>query len=114
MLYRYTAISRAGGKLTGEMEAVSRASVLEDLHQLGHLPIEVTESNGGTQQQGAGGGLFSGRPSSRQITLFTRELSMLLKAGMPLDQSLGFLEKDAGSKKLSRLIEESRPGDARR
>lgn len=104
MLYRYTAISRAGGKLTGEMEAVSRASVLEDLHQLGHLPIEVTETNGGTSQPGAGGSLFSGRPSSRQITLFTRELSMLLKAGLPLDQSLGFLEKDAGSKKLSRLI----------
>ncbi len=104
MLYRYTAISRAGGRLTGEMEAASRASVLEDLHQLGHLPIEVTESKGGTPGQGAGGGLFSGRPSGSQITLFTRELSMLLKAGMPLDQSLGFLEKDAGSKKLSRLI----------
>lgn len=104
MLYRYTAISRAGGKLTGEMEAASRASVLEDLHQLGHLPIEVTESNSGTGAQGAAGSLFSGRPSSRQITLFTRELSMLLKAGLPLDQSLGFLEKDAASKKLSRLI----------
>jgi general secretion pathway protein F len=104
MLYRYTAISRAGGKLTGEMEAASRASVLEDLHQLGHLPIEVTESSADTSRQGAGGALFSGRPSSRQITLFTRELSMLLKAGLPLDQSLVFLEKDAASKRLSRLI----------
>jgi general secretion pathway protein F len=104
MLYRYTAISRAGGKLTGEMEAASRASVLEDLHQLGHLPIEVTESNGIESQQGIGNSLFPDRPSSRQVTLFTRELSMLLKAGLPLDQSLGFLAKDAESKKLSRLI----------
>lgn len=105
MLYRYKALSRTGASLSGEMEAVSRAIVLEDLHQLGHFPIEVTELN-----QAAGGGrrvassLFSGLPSARQITLFTRELGMLLKAGLPLDQALGFLERDAGSKSLARLV----------
>lgn len=85
------------------MEAVSRSSVIEDLHHLGHLPIEVTESDRGAHGL-AVGGPFSGRPSARQITLFTRELAMLLKAGLPLDQSLGFLEKDSTSKKLGRLI----------
>lgn len=104
MHFRYTAISRGGAKLSGEMEASSRAHVLEDLRQLGHLPIEVTESTGRTQEKSSGSGLFSGRPSSSQITLFTRELSMLLKAGLPLDQCLAFLEKDAGSKRLARLI----------
>jgi len=106
MLYRYSAISRTGSKLTGEMEAVSRTIVLEDLHKLGHLPIEVTESNGSAQGRARGGGtsLFSGRPSGRQITLFTRELAMLLKAGLPLDQSLGFLAQDTRSKRLARLI----------
>jgi general secretion pathway protein F len=107
MLYRYSAISRSGSKLSGEMEAVSRAIVLEDLHKLGHLPVEVVESTrstlaGGTQSAS----LFSGRPSPHQITLFTRELSMLLKAGLPLDQCLGFLAKDARSKRLSRVIRE--------
>lgn len=104
MLYRYSAISRSGSKLTGEMEAVSRAIVLEDLHKLGHLPVEVIESNRGADGRGARGGLFSGKPSGSQITLFTRELAMLLKAGLPLDQSLGFLAKDARSKKLGRVI----------
>jgi general secretion pathway protein F len=105
MLYRYSAISRSGGRLTGEMEATSRAIVLEDLHKLGHLPVEVVESSATSAGRGARGpSLFSGRPSSGQITLFTRELAMLLKAGLPLDQSLGFLAKDARSKRLSRLI----------
>ncbi len=105
MLYRYKALSRTGASLSGEMEAISRATVLEDLHQLGHFPIEVTELSGA-----AGGGarvasgLFSGLPSGRQITLFTRELGMLLKAGLPLDQALGFLERDAESKSLARLV----------
>ncbi len=111
MLYRYKALSRAGASLSGEMEAVSRATVLEDLHQLGHFPIEVTELN----RAGGGGArvassFFSGLPSARQITLFTRELGMLLKAGLPLDQALGFLERDAGSKSLGRLV--GRIGDA--
>ncbi len=105
MLYRYSAISRSGSKLTGEMEAVSRTIVLEDLHKLGHLPVEVIESDGAAAAGSARGPSFlSGRPSPRQITLFTRELSMLLKAGLPLDQTLGFLAKDAGSKRLSRVI----------
>jgi general secretion pathway protein F len=43
-------------------------------------------------------------PSSRQITLFTRELGMLLKAGLPLHQALVFLERDAESKSLGRLV----------
>lgn len=105
MLYHYSAVSRSGSKLTGEMEAANRASVLDDLHRLGHLPIEVIESNRGAQ----GGAsrrrfFFSGAPSGHQITHFTRELAMLLKAGLPLDQSLKFLAKDARSKKLAQLI----------
>lgn len=104
MQFRYTAISRNGAKLSGEMEAISRARVLEDLHQLGHLPIEVTESKDRARAESSGRALFSSRPSSSQITLFTRELSMLLKAGLPLDQCLAFLERDAGSKRLARLI----------
>jgi general secretion pathway protein F len=104
MLYRYSAISRSGSKLTGEMEAVSRAIVLEDLHKLGHLPVEVIESNRGADGRGERSGLLSGKPSGRQITLFTRELAMLLKAGLPLDQSLGFLAQDARSKKLAWVI----------
>lgn len=105
MLYHYKALSRTGASLSGEMEAISRATVLEDLHQLGHFPIEVTELN---RASGGGGrvasSFFSGLPSARQITLFTRELGMLLKAGLPLDQALGFLERDAGSKALARLV----------
>jgi len=105
MLYQYKALSRTGVSLSGEMEAVNRATVLEDLHQLGHFPIEVKELNGGgAQGRKSSSSLFSGLPSPRQITLFTRELGMLLKAGLPLHQALVFLERDAGSKTLGRLV----------
>lgn len=104
MLFRYKALTRAGTNLIGEMEAQSRATVLDDLHQLGHFPIEVTEINASAAESVATTSFFSGQPSGKQITMFTRELSMLLKAGLPLDQALSFLERDAGSKSLGKLI----------
>ncbi|WP_414463751.1 type II secretion system F family protein [Hyphomicrobium sp. DY-1] len=105
MLYRYKALTRAGASLSGEMEALDRTTVLQDLHQLGHFPIEVMEIKASASGPNrARSSLFSGLPSSRQITLFTRELGMLIKAGLPLDQALAFLERDAGSKALGRLI----------
>jgi type II secretory pathway component PulF len=103
--FTYTAISRSGARLAGEMEAVTRSSVVEALHKLGHLPVDVVEAapvkKDGTRQSSS---IFSGKPSSHQITLFTRELAILLKAGLPLDQSLALLENEAGSKRLRRLI----------
>lgn len=101
-LYRYSAVTRSGARLTGDMEAVDRAGVIDYLHKLGHLPVDVTE--GGARRRKGGLGTFSGTPSESQITLFTRDLAMLLKGGLPLDQSLGFLEEDAASKTLKGLI----------
>ena len=105
-LFRYTAISRNGDKLAGAIEAVNRRSVVEQLNHLGHLPVDITESSAsGTSAGALGGALFKSRVSGSQITLFTRELSMLLKAGLPLDQALELLERDSNSPKLEKLIE---------
>ncbi len=40
-LFQYTAIGRDGRQLAGEMDAASRQTVLEALHNLGHLPVNV-------------------------------------------------------------------------
>lgn len=104
-LYQYTAIGRDGRQLAGEMDAASRQTVLEALHNLGHLPVNVAEAKARRQSSGGlGSSLFSGKPSSAQITLFTRELAMLIKAGLPLDQALTLLQTEAASAKLGRLI----------
>jgi len=103
--YSYTAISRTGSRITGEMEAAARQAVVEALQKLGHWPVNVSETTAvGAARTGSRTSLFSGMPSSRQITHFTRELSILLGAGLPLDQSLALLQADAGSAKLQRLI----------
>ncbi|MBY0562350.1 MAG: type II secretion system F family protein [Hyphomicrobium sp.] len=85
------------------MEAVSPASVIEYLNKLGHMAIDVSEGKRAGKGNGAIGNI-SVKTSNSQITLFTRELAMLLKAGLPLDQCLGFLQSDARSKNMKRLI----------
>ena len=102
--FQYTAISRTGDRLAGQVEGASRETVLARLQELGHFPIDIKETAAGKTSAPHAGGLLAGGPSSGQITLFTHELAMLLKAGMPLDRSLLLLAKDAPSRKLSKLI----------
>jgi len=103
-LYHYTAIGQNGAKIEGEMEALGRKTVFDQLHDQGHLPVDVTEAGNRGQQIAGQGSFFSRAPSAAQITLFTRELAMLLKAGQSLDQALGLLASDTGSAKLNKLI----------
>jgi type II secretory pathway component PulF len=101
--FRYTAVTRNGAKVRGELEAASREIALTSLRKLGHLPVEVREQ----AAEGAWAGRLSltaaGRPSSRQVTQLTHDLSMLLKAGMTLDRALAMLERDSASHALGRL-----------
>jgi general secretion pathway protein F len=104
-VFAYTAVSPSGDRLAGRMESDSREAVLAHLQELGHFPVEVSEARGkAATGQGSGNSLFSGRPAPARLTLFTHELAMLLKAGMPLDRALTLLAADAGAPALSRLI----------
>jgi general secretion pathway protein F len=104
-LFHYTAVSGSGDKLSGEMESDSRESVLTHLQGLGHFPVDIREARG-SAGEGASQrlSLFSGRPSSSQLTLFTHELAMLLRAGLPLDRALTLLASDVGANAMTRLI----------
>jgi general secretion pathway protein F len=102
-VFAYTAVSPSGDRLAGQMESDSREAVLARLQELGHFPVDIREARG-KAARGGGGALFSRRPSASRLTLFTHELAMLLKAGMPLDRALTLLAADVGSPVLSQLI----------
>jgi type II secretory pathway component PulF len=86
------------------MQAASREQVLEQLHRLGHLPVDVSERGAGAAPAALAKLSVWSRPAGSQVTLFTYELAMLLKAGLPLDRSLDLLAKDSGSAKMARLM----------
>lgn len=102
--FSYKAHDRRSGKeVAGSLEAASQMEAIASLKKQGLLPIEVKESKsksvktpaGGTPSGGAGGGAFatlmSGGVKPAQVTLFTRQLSTLQDAGLPIVQSLQIL-----------------------
>lgn len=105
MNFHYSAINRAGERLTGEIDASSQKAAINSLRNMGHLPVSVVQRGAEPAVFGVPGGINAfGQPSAYHITLFTRELAMLLRAGMPLDQSLRLLRTDAASKRMSAVI----------
>lgn len=89
-LYAYQAFSKDGKKVKGFIDASSVSSVKEQLARQSLFPISVELA-----QSSAGGSffsrLFTKKVSVKDKILFTRQLSTLLKAGVPLLQALELL-----------------------
>lgn len=115
-LFRYKAVTEPGDILEGDMEAPSRAAVIDHLRAQGYLPIRADEA-------AAGGGLVAvlqrdlGRRrtlSHRDTTMVIRETATLLRAGLPVDQTLDvlvkFAEKPAVRDVLDRVVQKVRGG----
>lgn len=104
--YVYKAVSADGEVLEGELEAPDRSSVVERLRSQGHVPIRAEERKGG------GGGVAWRRVARRgaavgagDVSLLTRELSILLEAGLPLDRALTTLSALSRAGPVRRLVE---------
>ena len=101
--FRYSAIRDSGEAVTGEIEGRDRSAVLGRLAEQGLHPIEV----GDAEARIAASSMFSlggGAASYRDISVFTRELAWLLRAGMTLNAALEILAREAFSPSFSALI----------
>lgn len=89
-LYSYQAFSKEGKKVTGTIDAPTLASAREKLTAQGVYPISITlataESTQSWWQR-----LFTPKVTVKERIIFTKQLAVLLKAGIPLLQSLELL-----------------------
>ncbi|HUN95533.1 MAG TPA: type II secretion system F family protein [Bradyrhizobium sp.] len=91
--FRYRALTQNGEIVNGTISAPTSAEVARRIEYLRLLPIETVEEK--RAASGSGGfGLF-GKPSAAEITTFTRDLALLMKAGARLDDALELLSGDA-------------------
>ncbi len=90
-LYYYKAFSRDGKQIIGQLDAPSESGVKDALVKRGLFPTEIGLVGGG----GAGipwyQRLFAGSVKPKDKILFTKQLAILLKSGIPLLQSLELL-----------------------
>ena len=102
-LYFYRAFSREGKKVTGYLDATSTAAVKEQLTKQGLFPVSITTASEGTQEKWWQR-FFQRGVTTKDKILFTNQLAILLKAGVPLVQALELLSEQFTGKLRSILI----------
>jgi general secretion pathway protein F len=92
--FRYRAVTSSGELVTGEVEAPSRQEVVRRIEYLGHLTIEAEPVSASVLS--SGGGRHGKLPRPREVTIFLRQLALLVGAGLTLEVALQTLGDDAG------------------
>jgi len=98
--FMYEAMNQAGEAVKDEVEAASNEDALARIRAMGYFPTRIRQKGGKkkpqagptTKKKAAGAGGF-GRVKSKTITQFTRQLSTLQDAGLPILGSLRILEQ---------------------
>jgi type IV pilus assembly protein PilC len=102
MEYSYKAL-REGKEIEGVLEGVSKEAVIASLVHQGIHPLSVKE--GGAASKGLMKFSFGRQKVKLQdLVIFTRQLSTMISAGVPLTRSLATLETDCESPALKEAI----------
>ena len=105
-VYTYTAMDRMGKEVAGSLEAETAALAVSQVRDLGYFPTRVVEKRAAAGRTTATAAprekksaaqmqikipFLSGRVGQKHLTIFTRQLSTLIDAGLPLVRSLNVL-----------------------
>lgn len=107
--FRYKALTQAGEIVTGSISAPTAIEVARRIEYLGLVPVEtVTEERAETAASFLSFFTFSKRAKPEDVTVFTLDLALLLKAGARLDDGLELLSSDADVGGLRRIVAQVR------
>ncbi len=99
--YTYTARERASGKkVSSEVQAANKRAAAQVLAERGLIPLEITEESAKTT------GVFNAlhRISTKEKVIFSRQLSTLINAGLPIVASLQNVHDQTSNKPLQLII----------
>jgi len=106
--FSYVATDDKQNVVKGSLDQPDKASAIAAINKLGLRPISLKESN--TYANVAkfnltiGGGNAKGKVKSAKLVIFTRQLSAMVGAGVPLLRALSSLAQHTDSKTLSAVI----------
>jgi general secretion pathway protein F len=101
--FRYHALDTNGKLISGDMAAAAAAEVSEKVERLGLVLVEsvTVESGGGSSFSFQG--IFN-KPRAEDVTIFTRDLALLLRAGARINDALELLATDKDSSRLRSVV----------
>jgi type IV pilus assembly protein PilC len=116
--FKYEAKDAAGKLVKGMLTAASQSEVVADLRRRNLQPIDVTRA-GTFEAMFAGGGAPTGKKTAKrasakkgELDVFTRQLSTMLAAGIPMLEALEILAEQAESPGFAYCLDMVRAGEA--
>ncbi len=108
--FAYIAKDNAGAELTGVLSGATADHVIEELHRKGLVVLHVAEDRTGRKGEipwyKRDIALIPTGTNTRDLALFTRQLSTLFEAGIPLVRGLRGLSADETNRQLSRTVKD--------
>jgi general secretion pathway protein F len=105
--FQYRALTQAGELVSGSITAPTASEVANRIEYLGLVPIETITEARDTYKERLSLSLFS-RPRAEDVTVFTRDLALLLKAGARIDDALDLLAVDIDVGRLRPVVAQIR------
>lgn len=95
--FNYSA-SKGGKTITGSVEASSREAAIATLARQGIHPLSIKQDNRKARSA------RRGKVKSKDLVVFTRQLSTMVSAGVPLTRSLSTLQSQSENKYFSSIV----------
>ena len=102
--YEYQALDGKGRRKQGVLEADSARQIRQQLREMGLTPLEVTETVEKAQREARGFSLLRPSMSTADLALITRQLSTLVAAALPIEESLKAVAEQCEKAHLRSLV----------
>jgi type IV pilus assembly protein PilC len=102
--FAYTATNSQNHSLSGTIDASDRLAAIASLTKQGVRPLTIKESTTTQKNYSFGSFLGAGNVKSDDLVIFTRQLSAMTSAGVPLIRSLSSLQQHTESKSLQKIL----------
>ncbi|MFC1658529.1 type II secretion system F family protein [Candidatus Omnitrophota bacterium] len=94
-VYKYRAKKGPESTSEGSIEAENKEQAIEKLSQMGYVPVRLEEARDKTGALSTSSA--TGRIRSRDITIFSRQLSSLIKSGVPILRAINIISEQSDS-----------------
>lgn len=103
--FAYKVMDKKGKVVTGDVEGDNRDLVLTKLRQSGFVILELKEKSVSGNIE-----IFSGKKkvSPKDLMVFSRQLAMMIDAGLPIMRALTILSEQTENKSFAQIIDEVR------
>lgn len=102
--FKYSAINSSGKTVSGVLESSDRTAVIDTLSKQGLRPISVKEGKAGSGSIDLNNLFGPGKVKSDDIVIFTRQLSAMVGAGVPLLRALTSMAEQTESAALKKVL----------